>query len=113
MPLRIGEFDCKSIKDCVIPFLSDRQGIMAEEERTNKKVNVEERERKIWITGRRRGAVSNRIQRDRNETMEKIFAKQNPVRTVIFFLSLNHNADVFMPRIFLEPFYRQTMVFED
>ena len=86
---------------------------MAEEERTNKKVNVEERERKIWITGRRRGAVSNRIQRDRNETMEEIFAKQNPVRTVIFFLSLNHNADVFMPRIFLEPFYRQTMVFED
>ena len=84
---------------------------MAEEERTNKKVNEKELERKML--GRRRGAVSNRKQRDRNETMEKIFAKQNPVRTVIFFLSLNHNADVFMPRVFLEPFYRQTMVFGD
>ena len=84
---------------------------MAEEERTNKKVNEEELERKML--GRRRGAVSNRKQRDRNETMEKIFAKQNPVRTVIFFLSLNHNADVFMPRVFLEPFYRQKMVFGD
>ena len=57
---------------------------MAEEERTNKKVNVEERERKIRLIERRR-ALSNRIQHDRNETMEKIFAKQNPVRTVIFF----------------------------
>ena len=85
---------------------------MAEEERTNKKVNVEQRERKIRLIERRR-ALSNRIQHDRNETMEKIFAKQNPVRTVIFFLSLNHNADVFMPRVFLEPFYRQTMVFGD
>ena len=84
---------------------------MAEEERTNKKVNVEELERKML--GRRRGAVSNRTQRDRNKTMEKIFAKQNPVRTVIFFLSLNHNADVFMPRVFLEPFHRQTIVFGD
>ncbi|CAH3018319.1 unnamed protein product [Porites evermanni] len=55
----------------------DRQGIMAEEERTNKKVNVEERERKIRLIERRR-ALSNRIQHDRNETMEKIFAKQNP-----------------------------------
>ena len=113
MPLSIGEFDCKLIKDFVIHFVSDRQGIVAEEERTTKKVNVEERERKMEITGRGRGAVSNRIQRDRNETMEKIFAKQNPVRTVIFFLSLNHNADVFMLRIFFEPFYRQTMVFGD
>ena len=111
MPLSIGKFEGKSIKDCVIHFLSDRQEIMAEEKRTNKKVNVEELERKML--GRRRGAVSNRKQRDRNETMEKIFAKQNPVRTVIFFLSLNHNADVFMPRVFLEPFYRQTMVFGD
>ena len=84
MPLSIGKFECKSIKDCVIHFLSDRQGIMAEEERTNKKVNVEERERKIRLIERRR-ALSNRIQHDRNETMEKIFAKQNPVRTVIFF----------------------------
>ena len=111
MPLSIGKFEGKSIKDCVIHFLSDREEIMAEEERTNKKVNVEELERKML--GRRRGAVSNRTQRDRNETMEKIFAKQNPVRTVIFFLSLNHNADVFMPRVFLEPFYRQTIVFGD
>ena len=107
------EFECKSIKDCVIYFLADRQWMMVEDESTNKKVNVREPERTI----RTRRALRCRreaVFRQQNETLEKIFAKQNPVRTVINYqFSLNHNTDVFILRIFFEPFYRQTMVFGD
>lgn len=98
------EFECKSIKDCVIYFLADRQWMMVEDESTYKKVNVREPERMPRAFRRRRQI----------ETLEKIFAKQNPVRTVINLqFSLNHNTDVFILRIFFEPFYGQTMVFGD